>query len=123
MFRTLLRRAFRWPSRDSRPVRKPWQGRFVPALEVLDERVTPAVVASFVPNTGILTVTGDAANNTITLSRNAAGTIFVNGGAIAITGGTPTVANTTLFQVLGQDGNDTIRLDETNGALPAAQLF
>ena len=28
-----------------------------------------------------------------------------------------------LIQVFGQGGNDTISLDETNGALPAAQLF
>ena len=37
------------------------------------------------------------------------------------TGGTPTVANTSLIQVFGQGGNDTITLDEANGALPAAQ--
>ena len=35
----------------------------------------------------------------------------------------PTVANTTLIQVFGQGGNDTITLDESNGALPAANLF
>ena len=34
-----------------------------------------------------------------------------------------TVANTTLIQVFGQSGNDTIALDESNGALPAANLF
>ena len=37
--------------------------------------------------------------------------------------GTPTVANTTLIQVFGQSGNDTITLNEVNGALPAANLF
>ena len=35
----------------------------------------------------------------------------------------PTVANTTLIEVFGQSGNDTIALDETNGALPNAALF
>ena len=35
-------------------------------------------------------------------------------------GGTTTVANTRLISVSGQDGNDTITLDESNGALPAA---
>ncbi len=47
----------------------------------------------------------------------------MNGGAVAIDGGQPTVANTALIQVFGQGGDDTITLDETNGALPPAQLF
>ena len=34
-----------------------------------------------------------------------------------------TVANTSLIQVFGQGGNDTITLNEANGALPAANLF
>ena len=66
---------------------------------------------------------GDAANNTIEVSRNAAGTILVNGGAVAVLGGTPTVANTALVQSFGQGGNDTITLNEANGALPQAHLF
>src|SRR5206468_2745229 len=78
---------------------------------------------SFTAGAGTLTVFGDAANNTITVSRNAAGTILVNGGAVQVVGGTPTVANTSLIQVFGQGGNDTVALDETNGALPAAFLF
>ena len=66
---------------------------------------------------------GDACNNTITISRDAAGKILVNGGAVAVPGGTPTVANTALIQVFGQGGNDTITLNEANGALPRANLF
>jgi Ca2+-binding RTX toxin-like protein len=80
-----------------------------------------AVVGSF--SAGQLTVFGDSLNNNVELSRNAAGTILVNGGAVAVTGGTPTVANTTLMQVFGQAGNDTITLNEANGALPRANLF
>src|SRR6478735_1481869 len=71
----------------------------------------------------ILTEFGDAADNSIITSRDAAGNILVNGGAVPITGGNPTVANTALIQVFGQAGNDTISLDEANGALPAALLF
>src|SRR3954452_21525042 len=82
-----------------------------------------SVSASFVPATGQLTLTADGLNNTITASRNAAGEILANGGAVAIQGGTPTVANTPSIQVFGQDGNDNIKLDEANGALPAALLF
>ncbi len=64
-----------------RPSRKqPFQGRFLPALEPLDERILPATTASFSPSAGILSVIGDAGNNTIVVSRDAAGQILVNGG-------------------------------------------
>ena len=53
-----------------------------------------AITSSFSSN-GILTEFGDALDNNITTSRNAAGNILVNGGAVATVGGTPTVANTT----------------------------
>ena len=79
-----------------------------------------ATVAGFAA--GILTVRGDAADNAITVSRNAAGTILINGGAIAVAGGTPTVANTTRISVFGLGGNDVIALTEVNGALPHAEL-
>jgi len=82
-----------------------------------------AVTASFLPGAGILSVFGDNLDNTITTSRNAAGQILVNGGAVPVLGGTPTVANTALIQVFGQGGNDTITLNEANGALPRANLF
>src|SRR4051812_11963788 len=81
-----------------------------------------AISSSFDPNTGVLTTTGDDVDNTITTSRNAAGTILVNGGAVPIVGGAATVANTSLITAFGQGGNDTIALDESNGALPAAFL-
>jgi Ca2+-binding RTX toxin-like protein len=71
----------------------------------------------------VLTVFGDSLNNQIVVSRDAAGDILVNGGAVPIQGGTPTVANTSLIQVFGQAGNDQISLNEANGALPAANLF
>jgi Ca2+-binding RTX toxin-like protein len=82
-----------------------------------------AVTSSFLPSSGILTTFGDNLSNTITMSRNAAGKILVNGGAVAVQGGTPTVANTAKMQVFGQGGNDIITLDESMGALPSANLF
>jgi Ca2+-binding RTX toxin-like protein len=82
-----------------------------------------AVTASFSPQAGTLTEFGDNLDNTITTSRNAAGQILVNGGAVPVVGGTPTVANTDLIQVFGQGGNDTITLNEANGPLPRANLF
>jgi Ca2+-binding RTX toxin-like protein len=80
-----------------------------------------AVTATF--SNGILSNFGDSLDNTMQFSRNAAGTILVNGGAVAVVGGTPTVANTSLIQAFGQGGNDVISLNETNGALPRANLF
>ena len=93
----------------------------VAALLATSAPASAAVTASF--NNGTLTVFGDTLNNTITISRNAAGALLVNGGAVSVSGGTPTVANTALIQVFGQGGNDTITLNEAGGALPRANLF
>ena len=92
-------------------------------LELLDRRVLPAVTATFSAAQGMLTVIGDAKDNTIVVSRDAAGSILVNGGGVTVLGGKPTVANTSLIQIFGQGGNDKSRSDETNGALPRANLF
>jgi Ca2+-binding RTX toxin-like protein len=91
-------------------------------FEALESRRLMAVTASFSANTGVLSVFGDSLDNSITVSRDAAGKLLVNGGAVAIAA-TPTVANTTLIQVFGQGGNDVVTLSEINGALPKANLF
>jgi Ca2+-binding RTX toxin-like protein len=119
--RRLLKRQSGPVSRTGR--KKPGRTGFVPAVEPLDERILPAVTATFSPGAGTLSVFGDAQDNTITISRDVAGRILVNGGAVNVLGGTPTVANVSLIQAFGQAGNDTITLDETNGALPKANLF
>jgi Ca2+-binding RTX toxin-like protein len=72
---------------------------------------------------GVLAVVGDGHDNTVVISRDAAGTILVNNGAIPVRGGTPTVANTRAITVIGGAGADTITLDEANGALPRATLI
>lgn len=72
---------------------------------------------------GILTISGDEHDNTLIASRDAAGTILVNGGAVPITGGVPTVANTSLTRILGLDGNDVLLVDDVNGPMPPANLF
>ena len=82
-----------------------------------------AITGVFSPDSGVLTLFADANANNLVVSRDAAGNILVNGGAIQILGGTPTVANTSLIQAFGQDGNDIITLNEVNGALPRANLF
>src|SRR5438477_146932 len=95
--RRLLKRTPRPVIRN--PRKRSRQGRFWPALELLDERIAPAITASFSPSGQILSVFGDSQANTITVSRDAAGKILVNGGTVAIQGGVPTVANTALIQV------------------------
>jgi len=113
------------PSRRRR--RRATARRRVPRLEFaferLDDRIAPAVSAAFNPAAGTLNVFGDALANAVTISRNAAGAILVNGGAVAVVGGTPTVANTISIAVFGQGGDDAITLNEANGALPKAMLF
>src|SRR5215218_6502723 len=95
----------------------------VGALAATSVPANAAVTASFGAGTGQLTVIGDSLNNSIVISRDAAGKILVNGGAVAVSGGTATVANTTLIQGFGLGGQDTITLSEANGALPRANLF
>ena len=112
----------KWAARRAATRRKR-PARFVSGFESLEPRLMLAVTAFFMPQAGVLTVLGDDLDNTIEVSRNAAGNILVNGGAVAIQGGTPTVANTALVQSFGQGGNDTITLNEANGALPRANLF
>ena len=84
-------------------------------------KTSPAVSASFI--LGVLTVVGDAQDNSIVISRDAAGRILVNGGSVVVKFGNPTVANTRVISVVGGAGSDTLALDEANGALPRANLF
>jgi Ca2+-binding RTX toxin-like protein len=80
----------------------------------------PSIVSSF--SAGVLSAVGNEQANTIVFSRNAAGTILVNNGAVPVSGGTPAVANTNVITASGLGGNDVITLNETNGALPRAIL-
>ena len=79
-----------------------------------------AISSSF--SAGVLTLAGDALDNTIQASRDAAGAILINGGAVVTQGGPPTIANTSVMNIAGNDGADTITLSETNGALPTASI-
>lgn len=86
-------------------------------------RLPDSISASFDRATGILTIHGDPQSNTIIVGRDAAGAILINGGAVRIRGGVSTTVNTRLVEASGLDGNDTISLDEANGALPPANLL
>jgi Hemolysin-type calcium-binding repeat (2 copies). len=108
-----------WRDRDTTSVAR----KRIRQGQNFERKTTMTISATFIPGAGQLTATGDNLTNTIAFARDPAGTILINAGNIAIVGGTATVANTATIQAFGQGGNDTIALDETNGALPAAQLF
>lgn len=82
-----------------------------------------AILGNFLPRAGQLTFIGDSLSNQLKISRNAAGQLLGNDGAIPILGGVSTIANTFLIQVFGQSGDDVVILDESNGALPRANIF
>jgi len=82
-----------------------------------DNIAVAAIVSSF--SGGVVTIFGDNAPNTLTVSRNAAGQLLSNGKVIP----GATVANAAQIRVFGLAGNDTITLDEAQGALPAAHLY
>ncbi|TBR22314.1 MAG: calcium-binding protein, partial [Reyranella sp.] len=81
------------------------------------------ITATYTPAQFKLTVLGTTVGEGMTVSRNTGGTLLVNGGAVPVTGGPATIANTDIIEVAGDAGDDIIALDETNGALPAAELF
>jgi RTX calcium-binding nonapeptide repeat (4 copies) len=82
-----------------------------------------ATVAQFNKGRGVLTIVGDGGGNAVTVGRDAAGAISVNGGAVHINGSRATVGNVDRIVVLGGSGNDRIVLDEANGPLPSALLY
>jgi Ca2+-binding RTX toxin-like protein len=77
---------------------------------------------------GLLSVTGDNGGDGITVTRDPAGNILINDGAISVQGDQPpTLTNTTQIDVFGGNRNDTISLDNVappaGQALPPAHLF
>lgn len=71
---------------------------------------------------GTLALTGDGLANSLSVGRDAAGKLLLNGGAMPSWGSSATIANTTLVQISGGAGNDTLALDEAAGPLPRARL-
>ena len=86
----------------------------------LEQRRLMAVTANAAG--GVLNVLGDDNPNAIVVSRDLAGNLLINGGAVPISGSPATTATIQLISVTGAGGNDNLALDETNGVLPAASL-
>src|SRR3954462_8380149 len=82
--------------------------------------IIPPIAATFA--NGILTITGDATDNTIVASADLNGNITVNNGTVPISGGPATLANTTLIKMFGLAGNDTLQVESITG-MPPASLF
>jgi Ca2+-binding RTX toxin-like protein len=113
---------FRDRERRRRPSRRVPLAEFT-SLELLDRRILPAVTAAFSAAHGVLTITGNAHNNTIVVSRKLGGTILVNNHTVMGRGGRATVGNTKLIRVSGLGGNDKLSLNERKGSLPMARIF
>jgi hypothetical protein len=79
--------------------------------------------ATFSPASGLLTAIGSSGKDTIKFSRDAAGNILSDDGTVAVLGGTPTAANTSLIEAFGQAGNDTITLAHLIHRIGRARLY
>jgi Ca2+-binding RTX toxin-like protein len=93
-----------------------WRGhrQFLPQVEGLSERITPAVRASFDSRTMVLSVLGDSGNNGIVISASGGYLKVTNHGRpVAIAGqgrlGVPNAGRVDIV-VNGMGGNDTIRI-------------
>jgi Ca2+-binding RTX toxin-like protein len=80
------------------------------------------ITAKFNHGHGVLSVDGDKGANHVTVGRDAAGTVLINGGAVDVKGPTPTVGNVDSIEVSGNDGNDVLTVDSSQGALPHVTL-
>jgi len=70
----------------------------------------------------VLTVTGSGGDDVCVVSRDLAGNLRVDGGALPISGGVATVANTVRVVLSGLGGDDVLQMDDAAGALPPAEL-
>jgi Ca2+-binding RTX toxin-like protein len=81
----------------------------------------PASAATTIALSGsVLTITGDAAGNSLVVGRTPAGTITLNGSVVL--GGSASVANVSVVHADGGDGNDVLKLDESNGTMPRGEF-
>ncbi len=79
----------------------------------------PATAAPAITFTdGVLTITGDAANNGLVVGSTEAHTVTLNGKEVVVRGETVPVADVQRVRMDGGDGDDTLSVDETNDLMP-----
>ncbi len=78
--------------------------------------------AQFVPATGVLAITGTDGADSFVVSAIANGSIVVNGGAVPISGGVPTLSNTVRIELHGLGGDDQLVISTLGAPLPDAVL-
>jgi len=74
-------------------------------------------------SSGVLSIVGTEGADSFVVSVAASGSIVVNGGVVAISGGVPTPANTVRIQMQGLGGDDQLVVSGVAGSLPPAQLY
>jgi Ca2+-binding RTX toxin-like protein len=67
---------------------------------------------------GVLTINGDAANNSLIVGQTPAHTVTLNGSELLVRGATVPVADVQLVRMDGGAGDDNLRFDESHGAMP-----
>jgi len=97
--------------------RKTVSRQFTPCLEQLVDRIAPAVTASFNPTSGLLLVRGDNVDNSITIQRNTAGLIRVNGARVSTPSGFLKLNQVQKILVKALGGNDTVLLSPAAGGI------
>jgi Ca2+-binding RTX toxin-like protein len=80
----------------------------------------PATAATPKHEGPLLTITGDSTNDSLTVGRTPAGVLTLNG--TPVLGGTATTSNVLDIVMDGGAGNDTLRVDESNGAMPRLEF-
>lgn len=79
----------------------------------------PANAAPIITFTGgVLTINGDAANNSLIVGQTPAHTVTLNGSQLLVRGATVAVADVQLVRMDGGAGDDNLRFDESHGAMP-----
>ena len=86
-----------------------------------DDESTEVVLISARCEGNTLVVLGTPLADVIEISRSG-DDILVNGGAVPVSGCSPTVLNITMIDIDGLPGNDQLTIDESGGALPAAEF-
>ena len=83
----------------------------------------PATAAPTITFTeGVLTITGDAANDGLVVGSSAAHTVTLNGKELVVRGEAVPVADVQRVRMDGGAGDDNLRFDEHNGLMPRGEF-